>query len=208
MIVNVTFGVDSASPWTRIDTLLVDASLVWWALTIQDTLRSASHEWVSKETWLAGANCSIASWLTVGIAATGWWLARIGRPLSDNRLDHFWYLDALAVGITIVILWTRTPGYVIYNIALSIQSTNIGTGVSATFTNASLIWSAVAVLSALRAAVGSAAQIARLACALWWARNVLALRVWSTRRRFASIFARLFWFNCEKIVICLWVFFC
>ena len=57
----MALSIDSASSGTWIDTLLVDASLVRWALTVQDALRSTRYEWITKEPRLAGADSPIAS---------------------------------------------------------------------------------------------------------------------------------------------------
>jgi hypothetical protein len=61
MICHLTVGIRAAKTWTWVNTVLVSALLIGWAVRIYDTLRSTSNIRVSKMVWDTLTGCGIAS---------------------------------------------------------------------------------------------------------------------------------------------------
>jgi hypothetical protein len=77
VIEDVTFCVMAAHSGTRILTLIVHASFVWWAVCRKEALWSTSDVWISEIFRKASTGASLIAFFTDSIRSTWWGIARI-----------------------------------------------------------------------------------------------------------------------------------
>lgn len=83
VVINSTFGVLTASIWTRIDTLLVYASFVITAFRADNTLRSTTW-WTTNVVWQTRTYCLIIDFTTLRVWTARRWLTWVDICRCDS----------------------------------------------------------------------------------------------------------------------------
>lgn len=184
MIDYLTKSVLSTSSWTRIDTFAFNAGLIWNAVGIENTFRTASNVRIADKISLAcAASCSV-SLITMGVCTTRIWIT--GRRL----IFHY----GLGFGFT---LYERVSNEanqtdaardMTHDPALGIDATNSWTRIFTFFVDASQMTLTFTVTDAFRSAIWRTSNITIQACTRWWIVFNKALGIGTTWWRYARIY--------------------